>query len=88
MYIVSEKANVAGLTSTTPVFDSVFVTNPLGITTVSVIPHLTKNLKNHNSSLNLIFNPITILGYKMVGNGPLVQGIGFDVYYFWYFQQP
>ena len=89
LYIVSEKFNYSPPPSTTPYYDSVFVTNPLGITTVSVIPNLNKNLKTHNSSLNLIFNAITVLGYKMVGNGPLQQG--FEVYSYmntWYFQQP
>jgi len=87
MYIVTEKFD--GLAST-PTYDSVFVTTPLGNTTVQTIPHINQNLNNHNSSLNLIFNSIVSLGYKMVETGPLQLGFNTPFYYThtWYFYKP
>jgi hypothetical protein len=87
MYIVTEKFD--GMSST-PTFDSVFVTNPFGITTVQTIPHINLDLKNHNSSLNLIFNNIVSLGYRMTENGPMQLGFGSPFYYThtWYFYKP
>jgi hypothetical protein len=87
MYIVTEKFD--GM-SATPTFDSVFVTNPSGTTTVQTIPHINLNLKNHNSSLNLIFNNIVSLGYKMTENGPMQLGFSSPFYYThtWYFYKP
>lgn len=87
IYIVTEKFD--GMVSS-PTYDSVFVTNPSGVTTVQTIPHINKNLKNHNSTLNLIFNNISQLGYKMVANGPMQLGFNNPYYYThtWYFYQP
>ena len=87
IYIVTEKFD--GMFSA-PTYDSVFVTNPLGVTTFQVIPHIHLNLKNHNTSLNIIFNNITQLGYKMVENGPMQLGFNTPAYYThtWYFCQP
>jgi hypothetical protein len=88
IYIVTEKFN--GL-SASQTYDSVFVTNPAGITTVQAIPFMTENLQNHNSSLNQIFNNITTLGYSMVGNGPMQLGFNLPSFYYthtWYFQKP
>lgn len=87
IYIVTEKFDGQSASQT---FDSVFVTNPQGVTTVQSIPYLSQNLRNHNSSLNQIFNSITTLGYRMVGNGPLQLGSSFPNFYSthtWYFQQ-
>ena len=87
VYIITEKFD--GL-STTPTYDSVFVTDPTGFTSVQIIPHANINLKNHNSALNIIFNNTTQLGYRMVENGPLQLGYSSPGYYThtWYFCQP
>jgi hypothetical protein len=87
LYIVTEKFD--GLVSA-PTFDSVFITNPSGITTTQIIPHYNLNLKNHNSSLNIIFNNIVSLGYRMVENGPMQLGFNNPSYYThtWYFCKP
>ena len=87
MYIVTEKFD--GMISA-PTYDSVFVTNPSGVTSIQTIPHMNMNLKNHNSSLNIIFNSITNLGYKMMENGPMQLGFNTPSYYThtWYFYHP
>ena len=88
MYIVTEKFD--GMMSA-PTYDSVFVTNPSGVTTTQTLPHINSNLKNHNSSLNLIFNSIANQGYKMVENGPMQLGFNNNPSYYthtWYFYKP
>ena len=87
VYIITEKFD--GLISA-PSYDSVFVTDPAGVTSFQIIPHANVNLKNHNSALNIIFNNITQLGYRMVENGPLQLGYSNPSYYThtWYFSQP
>ena len=88
MYIVTEKFD--GLVSAAT-FDSVLVTNPQGITSAQVIPHISQNTISHNSSLNLIFNNIVQLGYRMVETGPMQLGFNWPSYVYhhvWYFYKP
>jgi hypothetical protein len=88
VYIITEKFD--GLISA-PSYDSVFVTDPTGTTTVQVIPNMNSNLKNHNSALNTIFNNVTQQGYRMVENGPMQLGFSTPNHYYthtWYFCQP
>lgn len=87
VFIITEKFD--GMISA-PTYDSIFVTDPSGVTNVQVIPHLNINLKSHNSALNIIFNNVTEQGYKMVENGPMQLGFNSPAYYThtWYFCQP
>jgi hypothetical protein len=88
MYIVTERFD--GLAGA-PTFDSVLVTNPQGITSVQVIPHINQNSIGHNSSLNLIFNNLVQLGYRMVETGPMQLGFNWPSYVYnhvWYFYKP
>lgn len=48
------------------IYDSVYVTNPSGITVGYSIPLFTANVPEHNNQLNIIINGITSQGYKMV----------------------
>lgn len=64
MYIVTEKYD--GIISSPPTFDSVYVTNPLGITTKYSIPSYITNQAGHDSQFNIILNGITSLGYKFI----------------------
>ena len=65
VYIITEKYD--GLFSgQTPTFDSVFVTNPSGVTTSHSIPHIHYSTIDHNSAFNLILNNIINLGYKII----------------------
>ena len=63
IYIITEKYD--GVVSTVPSFDSVFVTNPLGVTKIYTIPNFVINPSAHNSQFNIILNGITSLGYKL-----------------------
>ena len=67
VYIITEKYDgvFSGQAAT---FDSVFVTNPLGVTTTHSIPHILLSTINHNSALNIILNNVINLGYKMIPN--------------------
>jgi len=67
VYIITEKYDgvFSGQAAT---FDSVFVTNPLGVTTTHSIPHIQLSTINHNSALNIILNNVINLGYKMIPN--------------------
>lgn len=87
VFIITEKFD--GMISA-PTYDSIFVTDPSGVTNVQVIPHLNVSLKSHNSALNIIFNNVTEQGYKMVENGPMQLGFNSPAYYThtWYFCQP
>ena len=66
VYIITEKYD--GVGGQTLTFDSVFVTNPLGVTTTHSIPHILLSTINHNSALNIILNNVINLGYKMIPN--------------------
>ena len=60
MYLVTESyAQVSGLS-----VDSVFVTNPLGVTVKYQIPYWNVDISGHDSQLSIIFNGIINLGYK------------------------
>ena len=71
IYIITEKYD--GIVSNPPTFDSVYVTNPLGITTKYSIPSFITNPGGHDSQFNIILNGITSLGYKFIKP---VQGQG------------
>jgi hypothetical protein len=64
IYIITEKYD--GIVSSPPTFDSVYVTNPLGITTKYSIPSYITNQAAHDSQFNIILNGITSLGYKFI----------------------
>lgn len=64
IYIITEKYD--GIVSSPPTFDSVYVTNPLGITTKYSIPSYITNQAGHDSQFNVILNGITSLGYKFI----------------------
>jgi hypothetical protein len=64
IYIITEKYD--GIVSSIPTFDSVFVTNPLGIITKYSIPSYITNQAGHDSQFNIILNGITSLGYKFI----------------------
>jgi len=63
IYIITEKYD--GVVSTVPTFDSVFVTNPSGVTTIYTITNFVSNPSSHNTQFNIILNGITSLGYKV-----------------------
>ena len=52
--------------TTALIYDSVYVTNPSGVTVGYSIPLFTANVSAHNSQLNIIINGITSQGYKIV----------------------
>ena len=54
IYIITEKYD--GIVSNPPTFDSVYVTNPLGITTKYSIPSFITNQAGHDSQFNIILN--------------------------------
>tara|TARA_B110000483_G_scaffold194391_1_gene231599 strand:+ start:73 stop:429 length:357 start_codon:yes stop_codon:yes gene_type:complete len=64
VYIITEKYD--GVGGQTLTFDSVFVTNPLGVTTTHSIPHIYYSTIDHNSAFNLILNNVINLGYKII----------------------
>ena len=64
IYIITEKYD--GIVSSPPTFDSLYVTNPLGITTKYSIPSYITNQAGHDSQFNIILNGITSLGYKFI----------------------
>ncbi len=51
-------------TSSTPFFDSIYVTTPAGITTGHKIPYIS-NVAAYDSALSLILYGITILGCRI-----------------------
>ena len=63
IYMLTEKHD--GVVSTAPTFDSVFVTDPAGVTTIYTITNFVSNPSSHNSQFNIILNGITSLGYKI-----------------------
>lgn len=66
MYMVTERLDNQ---ANSWAFDSIYVTTPAGVTTVSNIPHWVFDQAGHNSQLNLIFNSITSQGYVMLETG-------------------
>ena len=64
VYIITEKYD--GVGGQTLTFDSVFVTNPLGVTTTHSIPHIFESTIDHNSAFNTILNNVINLGYKII----------------------
>lgn len=64
IYIITEKYD--GIISSPSTFDSVYVTNPSGITTKYSIPSYITNQAGHDSQFNIILNGITSLGYKFI----------------------
>jgi hypothetical protein len=68
VYIITEKHD--GLNGQIPTFDSVFVTNPLGVTITHSIPHIFESIIDHNSAFNLILNNVINSGYKIVTMHP------------------
>lgn len=67
MYIVTDRLSAPN--------DSVFVTNPAGITTKYKIPGYSSNIGAHDSQLNVILNDIITLGYKLVEIPEAYSGI-------------
>jgi hypothetical protein len=65
IYILTEKWDGAGIPAT---YDSIFVTNPSGVTTSYSIPPLTSNPAGHDHHLSIIINDITSLGYRIISN--------------------
>lgn len=64
LYIVTEH-NVSYYNNNAIAYkDSVFVTNPAGITTKYEIPTTGSDIPGHDSQLNKILNDIINLGYK------------------------
>jgi len=59
VYIISE---VFALNA--PLFDSVYVTTPTGVTTSYQIPN-NSNVPGHDAALNIIINGVTTLGYTI-----------------------
>jgi len=88
MYIVTEKYDIT--VSTIPTFDSVYVTNPSGITVSYKIPILVVNTPGHDSQLNIIFNGINSQGYKLVNqmitshNNTSLQSQMVEYHIFWF----
>ena len=52
--------------TTAMIYDSVYVTNPAGVTVSYSIPLFTSNVIAHNSQFNIILNGITSQGYKII----------------------
>ena len=73
VYIITEKYDGL-LSGQIPTFDSVFVTNPLGVTTTHSIPHIYYSTIDHNSAFNLILNNVINLGYKII---PVLDGAAY-----------
>ena len=72
VYIITEKYD--GVGGQTLTFDSVFVTNPLGVTTTHSIPHIYQSTIDHNSAFNTILNNVINLGYKII---PTLDGAAY-----------
>ena len=72
VYIITEKCD--GMVATAPTYDSVYVTNPAGVTTKYSIPNYIENPGAHNTQFNIILNGITSQGYKLIGF-PSPEGI-------------
>jgi hypothetical protein len=68
VYIITEKYD--GMISTPPSFDSVFVTNPTGVTTSYSLPHQILNISAHNAQFSQIINSVISLGYKVISITP------------------
>ncbi len=64
VYVITEKFD--GLIGFVPSYDSVFVTNPSGITTKYNIPNYIGNTAGHDSAFNQILNGIINQGYKII----------------------
>jgi hypothetical protein len=65
VYMITEVYS-QNYSTTEVIYDSVYVTNPSGITVGYSIPLFTTNISAHNSQLNIIINGITSQGYKIV----------------------
>lgn len=63
-YIITEKwdGQVIGI----PAYDSVYVTNPNGITTSYSIAHMYLNVAAHDAEFSMILNGVTNQGYQIV----------------------
>ncbi len=64
IYIISERYD--GTVASRPTFDSVYVTNPAGVSTRYSIPSYITNPGGHDSQFNIILNGIIKLGYKII----------------------
>ena len=64
MYIISEKHD--GLNGNVASYDSVFVTDPFGVTIAYSIPHIWIDINAHNSEFNQIINNVLNLGYQLL----------------------
>jgi len=71
VYMITEKFDSGGGDFT---LDSVFVTDPAGLTTAYSIPHFIPDPSGHDSQFNMILNSITNLGYEIVEFGALYHG--------------
>ena len=64
VYTITEKFD--GIAGFLPSYDSVFVTNPQGVTTKYNIPNYIANTAAHDSEFNQILNGILNQGYKII----------------------
>lgn len=64
VYTITEKFD--GIIGFVPSYDSVFVTNPQGVTTKYNIPNYIGNTAAHDSQFNQILNGILSQGYKII----------------------
>ena len=64
IYIITEKYN--GMVANVPSFDSLFVTNPSGISTSYSLPHYIINPSAHDSQLSVILNNISSQGFRII----------------------
>ena len=49
-----------------PSYDSLFVTDPVGVTSSYSLPHYIVNPAGHDSELSVILNSICALGYTII----------------------
>tara|TARA_B110000208_G_C11768954_1_gene429667 strand:- start:1703 stop:2044 length:342 start_codon:yes stop_codon:yes gene_type:complete len=64
IYIITEKYN--GMVAEVPSYDSLFVTDPVGVTSSYSLPHYIVNPAGHDSELSVILNSICALGYTII----------------------
>ncbi|MBL7909884.1 MAG: hypothetical protein JNJ41_02370 [Bacteroidia bacterium] len=65
LYVVTERFNTYQSINIIP-FDSLFITNPSGVTTKYALPHYMLNPGAHDSQFTTIVNAIYTLGYKIM----------------------
>lgn len=68
VYIITEKIQLF-TAQTVSICDSVFVTDPTGVTTAYSLPSLRSSTKSHDAMFNKILNSVTSKGYKIVESG-------------------